>query len=364
MSGISHPNLDKFAQSLLDIRPSMGSPRGYEESFSSTTSGNETDIEEPQQPVSPKVRRVVTDFDEANPFYQINVPYGSSEEKQDFFDEADLAYIKTTRPLQTQEEGQLDIPPLDNPDEAAPLAPKLEQSPYVQVQTDLQPSNLGGFQGAFAGSQFKQISELPEASSISSEEVIPPLKVNITPLKLSEARAQLTQKPALKRTYLDSKTLDSLVTSVSINVDNPEPSRKRPRYDFSDKSFACLFGIVTDPVTGEQRSEQQVFPRTLWPASHMKQAFTDHTLASMPSGDVHIVSIAPLSAFEIVTDKEQIFGTVLRSSKDSVDISINGKINRLTQLDSFILPPHSKVTILNQGPKLRAQMQLVAMRGQ
>jgi len=333
------------------------------------------ELEEMPPPTTAKVRRVVTDFDDEFDFYPIYVPPGqdSHTPRADFFEPTDIELLQTTLAQNDDLEKREDTPRFSVQSEAdqAPIEHEIAPSsqlveshieassvsiatPRVQIANQSQSSPV-----TFAGSQVQRVDDFPDdVQSVPSQDDTTPVRLSITPVKLEEeAREQLTSKRPLKRTYLESQTLDSLVTSVNLGSD-----RKRPRHDYSDKSFACLFGTVIDPASGQQKTEQQVFPKTLWPVTHSKQSFSDHTLASFSNGDVHIISIATQTAFEITTAAEQIFATVLKSSKDSIEVCINGNSNRITQFDCFKIPPHSNTIIKNHSTRLRANVQLVALR--
>jgi hypothetical protein len=197
-----------------------------------------------------------------------------------------------------------------------------------------------------AEAQAAQVSCFPDVLSFTTpEEEVEPHEDEIIPEK------QWT----LKRTYLESQTLDSLVTSIDLAYQAPS-KRKHP--DFSDKSYGALFGTTTDPTTGCPTTAQQVFPKRHWPTGLGKGGIHDHILTSMTNCTVHIVSIAMQAAFNIQTEAEEIFGTVLSSSKDAVEVRINDQSNLINQMDSFKIPSFSQATVINQSTRTQARLQM------
>lgn len=357
MSRTGTARFEMFMQSLHDIQPFCDSPRGYDEAFSSSSSDSEKELVEASETI-PSVRRIVTDFDDDLVFYAIHVPETAylTTPKASLIGNTDLKLIQSTQMWQDATEVREDTPSFSevlSPPRDATVKQSVEEGQCTRLDTVC---NL-------ALSEPLLVTDFPDAYSEQSQDDRPLEQVSVSPPKLTQNSALPTVKrPTLKRTYLESQTLDSLVTSVNLTQDAFEFERKRPRYDFSDRSFACLFGTVTDPTSGEQKTEQQIFPKTLWPSAQSNQSCSDHTLTSLPSGDVRIVVIPYQATFEIASQGEHLFATVLKCSKDAVEVRIDNRSNRVSQLDSFKLPPFTKASIVNHSVRLRAQVQLVASR--
>mmetsp|Transcript_34062 Transcript_34062/g.59388 ORF Transcript_34062/g.59388 Transcript_34062/m.59388 type:complete len:538 (-) Transcript_34062:44-1657(-) len=185
--------------------------------------------------------------------------------------------------------------------------------------------------------------------------------IEIEPINETNTRKELftTKKPNLKRTYLESQTLDSLVTSVNYNDGTLCKHKDR---NLSDKSLAGFFSTVTDPVSGEERYEQQIFPKVLWPANGNKKA-AEYVLTSLKNCVIHILSLTRGTSYTINTEQEHLFGTVMLASKEAIQLTIDGRQITLNQEESFKIAPYTQATIKNTSKRSLARIQLMRVSG-
>jgi hypothetical protein len=374
----------RFIESLHGYKLTPDSPRAYDEDLSSSSSSFDMDLEEISDKPNATIRRVVTNFDDELDLYAYQVPKTSSfaESKPDatyesYFGRPSAVVLNDLDTTKRITPRFSDLTDVELPDKASepeicvtPRNPpsqdnQLTASPYSFVESQ-----------AFHVSQFPEskdeafhVRQLPENKDEalhvsqfpeSKDEAL----FEVSSVKHEEIREPATQRrTTFKRTYLESQTLDGLVTSVNIAGESAEPSRKRKMYDFTDKSYASLFGTVTNPVSGEQSCDQQIFPKSHWPVGQTSSSVSDHMLTSMSNCDVRLVSIKAQSSCEMVTKTQQMFATVLSSAKDACEVTINGQTNCVTQCDSFKVPAYSRLMIHNTSTRLRARVQLVAING-
>jgi hypothetical protein len=348
----------RFIESLHDIQPTPDSPKAYDEDLSSSSSSFDMDLEEISDIPNATRRRVVTNFDDELDLYASQEPKTSrfTEFKPDAaheqcFDGPSAVFVKDLANTKRITPRFSDLTDVERPSQVS--EPEFCITPR---NPPLQDNQLTASPFTFAGSQAFHVSQFPD----SKDEAF----FDVSSVKHDEIREPATQRrTTFKRTYLESQTLDGLVTSVNIADESGEPARKRMRYDFTDKAYASLFRTVTDPVSGEQICTQQIFPKSHWPVGQSSSSVNDHILTSMSNCDVRLVSVKAQSSYEMVTETHQMFGTVLSSSKDACEVAINGQTYCVTQLDSFKVPAFSRLMIHNTSTKLRARVQLVAIKG-
>jgi hypothetical protein len=357
MHSTTAADFSRFVESLHKSQPILGSPKAYDEHFSSTTSDTEMEVETP----SSKFRRVgykdELDFSFV-PLLPSTSPLTS--------DRLSMSTDSQSNPVKADEMPRQDLTTRLSSDiwsyektmKASAFglstAPEVPPSAAEFADTEM-PRYL-------AESQPVRVRQFPDVSSVSSQEdqLAPELSLIQVPYEETKEPSQ-RDRPTLKRTYQESETLNSLVTSVNIAGESADLS-KHVRFNFSDESFASLFGTVTDPITGEQRTEQQIFPKSHWPVVPCKSSFSDHLLTSNSRYEVHIISITPKSTFNLAPWPGEILGTVLASAVDSVELSINGQDNIISLHDSFKLPSFAQARIMNKSPRLKVKVQLVALR--
>jgi hypothetical protein len=346
MSHVTEGEFRSFVEELYRMQPVLGSPQGFDESSSSS----ESDSEDSPRP-TPQLRRVVSSFDDqlgmfAMPnqtsFGAIAPSSATSQEDSEGF-QTPFEESKQTTTKFALSEAALQATSKLHDAETPPIS---EAYPPNEFQDTSRPSPNSEPRAA-------QVRGFPDVLSFSTPEQ------EVEPHKLDISRPITEKNWTLKRTYLESHALDSLVTSIDLADEAPS---KRRHHDFSDKSYGALFGMVADSTTGRMTTEQQVFPKAHWPGWIGKSGIHDHVLTSMTHGNVHIVSISMQTAFNISTQAGEIFCTVLSSaSKKVVEVRINGQSNLISPLDSFKIPCFSQTTVINLSTRARARLQLVAL---
>lgn len=348
-------NLDQFSQTLACLSNSPQSTRGYDELFSSSTSECEMDLEYDDPPLISDQGRVVDRLEKELDMGAHAQPSTTSN----LYDDDELSLIGFAYSIQGSE-AELRV--------GTPFFPchtqNLTNHQWLALpcETPTTPSLLHETASTMSTLSPRAKVNQPDKLSAPSQEIQPDSRPTASPVAFETENEIATPRQHLKRTFQESQSLLGLEASTTSPNDKAETSRKRLRCPIStDKSFSSLFLTVKDPVSGAEKTEQQVFPRALWPIPSSRKGISDLLLTSLSAGEVRIVTIARQSKFEIVTEQSQIFATILQAKKGDIEVLMNDSQIKIASLDSFKLPKFSRATIVNHSKRTKAQVQLVAL---